>query len=171
MVGWVIIVLVVLFLAVILWLLLATITLTVDTTTNEYSIVWFGFFQGRLQLVGEKIYVIVRAPFFNKRFDLEQKILKEITDAQKPDTTIKETAPKPKHSSGKFMRKKLRKNWLRIIKSFQVRRFRMNIDTDNFITNSLLFPITYFAQMRGYQVGINYMGMQSVSLVIQNRLA
>jgi len=116
-------------------------------------------------MVGEKIYVIVRAPFFTKRFDLEQKVIQQITKAQKPVREVKDKSPKRTHTSGRFIWKKFRKNWLRILKSFKVRRFRINIDTDNFITNSLIFPITYFAQMRGYQVSINYMGMQSVSLV------
>ncbi|MCB9284946.1 MAG: hypothetical protein H6563_12790 [Lewinellaceae bacterium] len=65
------------------------------------------------------------------------------------------------------------KNWrklYRLIASFQFRRFRLIVDTDDFILNAYLFPIVNFLCRKNRYVAINFMGENSVDIYLTNRI-
>jgi hypothetical protein len=158
----------VLFLPFLCWILIGTITFIFDTNTNEYSIKLVGGVAINLLTRGGGFFIIIRVPFYQKIIDVEKSIL----DAYSNGKSLKAKNGKIKKKANyRLFEKRIKKNWLRVLRTFKVRKFRLNLDTDNYITNSLLFPLAYFAQRKGYQIGINYLGRQDVSIVVQNRLA
>lgn len=55
-------------------------------------------------------------------------------------------------------------------RAFQIKRFRVNWDTGDFIRNAHLYPLFYLWSNRRMQLGINFMGQQEVAIFVQTRL-
>ena len=159
----------IIFFTIVLWLLYAPITLTVDTSTDDYSLAWYGVFLGQLKEVEGHLSVMIQAPFFRRRIDVVKKVAEQMTVSEKVNQKI--AKGRGNQGNSKFILKRLRKNWLGILKSFDVKKFRMDVDTGNYTTNGLLVPISFFARQRGLQVRINFMGEQNIRLILRNRLA
>ena len=150
------------------WVLIGSITFIFDTSTNEYSIKLVGGVAINLLTRGGRFFITIKVPFYQKMIDVEKSIL----DAYGNGKSLKTKGGKIKKKANfRLFEQRIKKNWLSVLRTFKVREFRLNLDTDNYITNSLLFPLAYFAQRKGYQIGINYLGRQDVSIVVQNRLA
>ena len=62
-----------------------------------------------------------------------------------------------------------RKAW-RLLKSFRVRRFRLNIDTDDYILNAYLFPLFVFLNGENRRLAVNYQGLTVVDILVTNRV-
>jgi hypothetical protein len=158
----------VLLLPVFCWILIGTITFIFDTNTNEYSIILVGGVAINLLTRGGRFFITIKVPFYRKIIDVEKSIL----DAYGNGKSLKRKSGKiEKKANYRLFEDRIKKNWLRVLRTFKVIKFRINVDTDNYLANSLLFPVAYFAQRNGYQIGINYLGRQDVSVVLENRLA
>lgn len=63
-------------------------------------------------------------------------------------------------------------NWSKTIKSFQLKKFNVNIDTGNVQLNSYLYPVFFLI---GFffdrNISINYNGYNFIRIIIQNNLA
>ena len=57
---------------------------------------------------------------------------------------------------------------VRILKSFRVRRFRVEIDTDDYVLNAYLFPVFHLLS-RG-RLQINFNGRNDIQIEITNRI-
>ncbi|PSR15334.1 MAG: hypothetical protein C7N36_00350 [Bacteroidetes bacterium] len=70
-------------------------------------------------------------------------------------------------------RKKRKVNWWRkmrrILNSFEVKVLRVNLDTDDFIWNSLLFPLFFFLNNEKRKLTINYCGKEEIVCIVKNR--
>lgn len=58
----------------------------------------------------------------------------------------------------------------RLLASFELRRFRLILDTDDFILNAYLFPVVAFLCRKNRYVAINFMGQNSIDILMTNRL-
>ncbi|MBC8489315.1 MAG: hypothetical protein H8D45_25105 [Bacteroidetes bacterium] len=56
------------------------------------------------------------------------------------------------------------------MKSFKLRRFNLNIDTDDVILNAFLIPVFTFVNRKNIWLNINYNGELSLILLVENRV-
>lgn len=57
----------------------------------------------------------------------------------------------------------------KLLKSFRVKSFRLELDTGNPVLNAKLYPLLFLPGLRTWDVGINFLGRNHVSLQIVNR--
>jgi hypothetical protein len=58
----------------------------------------------------------------------------------------------------------------RLLQSFRIRRFRLNIDTDDYILNAYLFPLFVFLNGKNRRLAINFQGLTVVDILVTNRV-
>ena len=76
---------------------------------------------------------------------------------------------KPTKNKGRNMPSMTLKQARRLLKSFRVKYFRLELDTGNPVLNARLYPWVYLIGQRAGDVGINFLGRNHVSLQIVNR--
>ena len=57
----------------------------------------------------------------------------------------------------------------RLLRSFRVKAFRLELDTGNPVLNARLFPMCFLLGKHGGDVGINFLGRNNILLQIANR--
>jgi len=148
-------------LAVILWLLMARIRLTIDSNSGVCKVNYQGIGVASVQLKEEDINLHLQVLFWKKDQSLIQL-------AARPQTKVL----KPEKEPGKKTKSKIsRKKMIQLLKSFKVKEFSGTIDTDNYIWNAFLYPAFYWLGARkGRFPSINFLGRNEVKLIIENRL-
>lgn len=151
-------IIILLFLSLILYVLLMPMILVVDTNNEQYYIQMKGVARADVIMDDKEIFIIKLKLFFLKFYIHPLKTKKEkkseITKAVKVDKKTKKLSFK---------------TVIRIMKSFKVKKFYINIDTGDCITNSKLYPVFSFLN---YQFGgfhINYKGQNALVLALENR--
>lgn len=147
----------VVFFLVVVYLLLVPIVLYVDTITDQYYLRLKGFakatFEGNKE---ELIHVRLKVLFLNFSFY--------------PLRTSSFKIKKTKEAKVKKSQKKIGyRNGIRLLKSFQIKRFLLNIDTGNCIANAKLYPLFAFLNYRIGGFNVNFEGKNQLVLHIQNR--
>lgn len=78
-----------------------------------------------------------------------------------------ETPSAPKKKKGmKMTRKKI----FRLLRTFRIKDFRMDIDTQDVILNAYLYPLGFFLGNWGIPFRVNYERRFEMNMVVQNRL-
>lgn len=132
------------------------ILLFIDTTANLYYIELGGLGKLRLEVYeGEELKMKLRFLFFNFEFNP----LEKMGRSAKKDT---------KASKGRRMNISF-KTALRILKSFTIKRIKINIDTGNYILNAHLFPLFLILKPKVEGLSINFLDKNELLLVIENR--
>jgi hypothetical protein len=155
-------ILVCLFLSFILVLLWTPLRLVIDSKRDVYQVEWQ--YIGSATLVEYDNFLGVRIQIFFLRkiipiaFSFKQK--KEVKPAVK-----KQVRKGPSVFSARF-----RSKFIKILKSFEIKRLKINWDTDDYILNAYLYPITPFLITENKSFNINFEGKQEVELIIENRL-
>lgn len=79
---------------------------------------------------------------------------------------------KDKHEAGSKRHGKNRISMRRIVKlirSFRVKRFRLVVDTDDYILNAWLWPVIEFLRSQGMDITVNFNGVNEMQLEVYNR--
>jgi hypothetical protein len=149
----------ILFIGLLLYLLFAPIIMVVDTRSDEYFLQLKGLLKA--SVLADEIDVLkihLRILFFDFHFYP----LRPRADE------------KPKEKTANRLKQKTRrkvnfKTILRLLRSFKITSFYLNIDTGNCITNARLYPI--FAFLDFYKGGfkINFTGQNTLVLVVENK--
>lgn len=140
-------------------LLLIPIRFKVDSNRNIYLAEWKHLFSAKVMLQNEEPIMQLKSFFWKKEINLL-----EIKSTPNKKAQKKKKPPKQKKSKFNF-RKKIKP----LLKSFQVRQFFINIDTNDYVWNAYLFPVFYFLKNDKRQMHINFNGNVEVLLEIQNR--
>lgn len=156
------------FLLFLIWLFFSSIVLNIDTTRKEYYVA-FGnqikmslFFHDGLPMLRANVF------FFKKDIDpLEGKTKKKKT---KKKEKKKKKPRKRKIADFPGLVRAGKKQVIKIIKTFRIKRFYLNIDTDDFIYNSYLAGIFSCINRGDLLLQTNYMGDFHLRLTIQNRI-
>jgi hypothetical protein len=153
------ILLIVLFLAVI-YLLFVPIILYVNTAKEHYFLQIKGLAKASIKADDlEIIKVHLKVAFFNFDFYPLKKI--SLSNQQK---TKKETVKK---RSSNFI--SFKKIWS-LIKSFEVKQFRAEIDSGDCVFNSKLYPVfTLLNFYKGTHLSVNFQNRNNVLLFLENR--
>ena len=131
----------------------------VDTVKGMYRGGWKGIFVVR-GIETEKAWKWYYRLFFFKK---EWKI---------PDLFSKSPKEKPVRKKKDKKGMSPRQFWQLLKRSFQaiqIKKFRINWDTNNYITNAYLYPLTHIFAKRKHQFHINFIGKQEVSIHLQAR--
>ena len=145
----------VLIIAFLVYILLMPIDLIVDTIDNQYAIK-LGFL-GRLRIEKDENFLIrLRLHTLLTHFNFYP--LKRRSPRKKDKKSKKREF---KWSHLKLMRK--------LFRSFEIKKFALELDTGNCITNARLFPVFAFLNYRGVDCAINFVDRNSMVLHIQNR--
>jgi len=80
----------------------------------------------------------------------------------------KKSTKKNKDKGGKGPQMTLARG-IKLLKSFRIKTFRLELDTGNPVLNARLFPLFFLLQQRGGDVGINFAGRNGISVEIANR--
>lgn len=160
--GWIILILVFLL---VLWALWAPITLFIDSTQSEYRITW-----GRvLEVVGLadkdwKVYLQIRVFFYTTTIPL----FPGTSGRKKPHRK----KPAKKKKPGTLSFQKVFGAGKRILRSFNIIQWEVDIDTDDYVLNAYLWPFFYLlTRTKGGYWNINFEGRMLFKCIIQNRLA
>jgi hypothetical protein len=145
---------------VLLFLLFSPFTLQINTIQNDFSVRWKGIGSARLLLLPEDLAIRMKIFFWHKDFyplHPDGKKKKEKAEKKKP-------VEKKKRRAFTFRKMK------NVLRSFHIRKFRMDIDTDNYATNAWLFPLCYLIDLKKQRVRVNFEGRNECILTIENRL-
>lgn len=150
---------------ILLWLLIAPIRLIINSNRGTYQVEAFGIAKASLIPEPDDIHLQVRVLFWQKDFwPLHEKArARKKKEEEKPK-------PQKKEKKSRWTFQRVKRKAIRVLRSFQVRAFRVNLDTDDYIQNAYLYPVFYFLSKGRRQLKINYKGETEVVLDINNRL-
>ena len=149
-------------------LMMATpLKLVIDTRSQYYSMSWGVLVSGMIEPVREDLLLVLRVLGLRFKWSVMRMIVSASSDSTEAGAPDKKTRAHTRH---KHKRKKLRRKHfdmgLRVIRSFKVRRFHLDIDTDNYTTNALLYPALTIAKA---DINVNFNGVNELDLEIENR--
>jgi hypothetical protein len=155
-------VIIILFVCLLVYLLFAPILIVVDTNGNRYYLEYKGLLKASL-LGDEEEVIKVRFRIIFFSFDwypLKERRQKQIEEKASP-------AKKPVISKKKPTMKM--KTIKKLMKSFRVKKFRLDLDTGDCVTNASLFPL--FCMLNRFRNGfhLNYVGQNALLLHIENK--
>ena len=144
-----------------LWVLLAPLSLRIDTYLNEYYIRWRGIGKVEVLFIQDNVILHLRIGPYQKDFYALHLI--EKVDGKK--------APKKTRAPAKKQGRKISfPRMRRILKSFTIKEFQMEIDTDNYVWNAWLFPLFYAIKPLRYSVSVNFQGRNEIRLFLENQV-
>lgn len=145
------------------WLLITPVELIIHSTTNEYKLKWGWLLSARLIPLADDLLIRVGLPFFHKDFFPLHPKTKRPSAAKRK----KNRQPARKRTSGSS--RKTFKLVRAVLKSFHVRQFSLDLDTDHYLVNAYLYPLFYFLDMGKGDWQINYDGRLELDLEMDNR--
>jgi len=152
-------------LALLIILLFTPLALIIDTEKNYYAIRWGFIAIGSVIPVSKDLLIHVRITFWHRDWSLFELITKrKEPSAQK---VAKEKAPESGRS-GKIQKRLSPGKILRILRSFRIRTFAINLDTDDYTVNGLLYPAFYFMNGKYGRWQINFNNEFILKLKITN---
>lgn len=142
------------------WILVSPIQLIVDTNRQIFCIRWRGLGRFGLKILPGDLVLRFDSWIYHKDYH--------------PLAPRKKKKPKKKKETEKKkskidFRKNSRKAF-RLIKTFRIKSFFVNLDTDDYILNGYLYPIFYYLGKHGEHLNINFKGDLEIKLVAENRL-
>lgn len=149
---------IILLIALVIYLLLVPIILLVDTNSNEYYLRLWGLAKANLEFDEKKLLRICLKVFF-LRFYFYPFLSGK---SKKKKRTIR------KEQKRSLSKKNIGKS-LRVLQTFKVKRFFIDMDTGNCISNAKLYPVFAFLNYHIGHFNINFEGRNELALHIQNR--
>ena len=58
----------------------------------------------------------------------------------------------------------------RVLRSFQLREFALSLDTDDYVTNAMLYPLGWIRRSERVRIDINWEGENRLLLVLESRV-
>ncbi len=145
-----------------IWLVLLPIRLVIHTDSNVYRLEWGELVGAQVIPLSDDLKIRMRFPFFHKDFY-----------PLRPDTgAMEKEKPAEQKEKKKKKRRQLKKAFpiiKSVLRSFYVKQFKLELDTDDYLTNAYLFPLFYFLNKTKGEWNINYNGRFALDLEIINR--
>lgn len=152
-----------LLLVLIVYLLLAPVIVWIDTLSNEYYVRIPGVVKMAVESHEKELIRLQLRVFFLNFYFYPLKWKKK----KKKKDEIKEFKPK-KDKKKKKKRMSLGK-MVRLMRTFRVQRFYLNIDTGDYALNAKLYPVFYLLNQTKGHFAVNFEDRNQLSLVIVNR--
>lgn len=163
-VAWILLILLLLVLS---FLLFAPLQLEINSEGDFVRIGWGGLVQGRLVFMSDELLLNLRILFFRKTIYLLG--IKKKKTAEPTEKKVEKKKRKQKKKLSWAIVKKRFNLFNRILHSFKIKICKINLDTDNYVTNAYLFPVFYSLDRGKHSFSINYEGKIDVRILIENR--
>lgn len=144
------------------WIVTTPLRIKIDTENQLYQVHWKGIAEAILIPLSNDFLIRFRVFFWKKDFYPLRQKAKQL---EKKEKTKKVKSTKQSSDLNRRFKK-----GIQLLKSFEVKTFKLNLDTDNYIYNSYLYPVFYFLNKEHRQLKINYQGDLELQLEIENRL-
>jgi hypothetical protein len=156
---WIVVFLFLSFIFVLLW---TPIRLVIDSKREVYQVEWQYIGSAMLIEYDNFLSVQIQVFFFRK--------IIPIGFSFKKKKEVKPTVKKQVRKTPSVFSSRFRPKFIKILRSFEIKRLKINWDTDDYILNAYLYPITPFLRAENKSFSINFEGKQEVELIIENRL-
>ena len=148
------------------FLMVTPLVLKVDTIRGDYFLKMTGLFKISV-IPGSESLPHIRLRFFFFSYELDPlKLAQKVNKKQGKKKREKEKKKRKKPPSVKGMPGKLR----RVLASFHVKQFHLDLDTGDPILNGYLYPVFFFLNGGNRKTSINYFGRNELVIVIENRM-
>jgi hypothetical protein len=155
-------ILIILFAILLLWILLGPVIITLDTSRNLYRFMLPGIVSARV--VPEAGLFVIRCRILFIPFTIDP-LRMEKRSGNKREKTEKKIR---KRQSGRKLLKKFRN----VARGIRLRRFELDIDTDDFLLNAWLVPaFTAANSYKNVQLQVNFEGNLFMHLDLRTRIA
>ncbi len=157
-------IIVVIIFVVVLSVLLTPLTIKIDTTDNIYQVKLAGLVKAWPGWEHDTFCLHVKVPlkhFRITRFRSKKKT-EGVTEKEKKAIEPK----KKKDKSGEVSATRV----LSVLKSFKLKDFRLEMDTDDYVANGQLYPLFWWINQQGLNCSINFNGHNHLSLVARSSL-
>jgi hypothetical protein len=148
------------FAALFLWILIGPVIIYLDTEKNRYSISLPGIF--RAAAIPADGLFLIRVWFFFIPFNINPFRKRAGIRKKKPGNPEKQKRSK-RYSGGL-------KSGMAILRSFRIRKLKLNLDTDDFIVNTQLVPVFSSINSKNIMMQVNFEGEASLELDLRTRL-
>ena len=153
----VICIVVVCILSFVLW---TPIMLIVDTTVGQYELRVRGIASCSLHFEEYKPLLFLKIFGWTKIFDLTTNKGEKRTSEKEKITEAKKRMP--------FQ--KVMREGKAVLYSFKVKYLYLDLDTDDYVLNGLLYPAALMLSRENARFGINFAGLAQLQLLVENRL-
>ena len=155
------------FLFIILLLIIIPIKIVLSSDKGMIDISYGRLFSAGVYFINEDFIFRYKIPFWKKEVDIIYNL------AIHEDSKTKESMSR-KESSWTFPKgilKRIRTRWKEILKTFQVEKLEINIDSDDYVLNAYLFPVFQFLGYKyNRKLSINFLGVNQIEIRLKNRL-
>lgn len=149
-------------------LLLTRIQLILNTDRSDYRLRIGSLANARVRYVEEgDLELTARLVFWNWKLSF-MSLLTGQGHKQQQQVSLQSGNKKIK-SKRRVPRRMLTKGW-RLMRSFKVRKWYLNVDTDDVIANAYLYPFFFWLSRGKAKWKINYEGRVDVDILIENRI-
>ena len=156
-------IIVVIMFMVVLSILLTPLTIKIDTTENIYQVKLAGLVTAWPGWEHDIFCLHVKVPL--KHFRITRFRSKKKTEGEK-EKEKKAIELKKKDKSGGVSAIRV----LSVLKSFKLKDFQLEMDTDNYVANGQLYPLFWWINQQGLNCSINFNGHNHLSLVARSSL-
>lgn len=139
-------------------LLYTPLNIAIDTRSNLYQLRWRGLFKANIEYDAKEV---IRARVTVLFMTFRVFPLNYMSSNRK--------APKKRAGSKKRRRRMSFNKVLRIVRSFKVDQFVLNLDTGSVLLNARLYPLVALLQHFRHHIGVNFTGQNVLVLRIRNR--
>jgi len=144
-------------LVLIMVILFAPMTFVVDSYKHEYSVKVLGLVKLQPLWDDRGFRFLLQMPFY--KFEINPSSQKK-----------KEKAAKKKKEKTESTIKLHPKKIVALLDTFEVRKFYLTLDTDNYVLNAQLYPAFAFLTHRGLAASINFNSETQLQLTVSNNL-
>ena len=149
----------ILFFLLIVFLPFTPITLKIDSYKKKYYLEIWGL--AKCSMVWQDGIVLkVKMPFYGFDFD-----------PFAPKTSKKEDKKSIKSTRAKKRTFKSIKRFYRFLRTFQIREFRVDLDTSDVIWNAYLYPVFYLVNSNKRKMTINNEGRLGIIIYLKNNMS
>lgn len=141
------------------WLLIAPLVIVIDTTRKRYMLQWRGLMTARLLADG---YIRLWVVGWTKLIYPWGRLARKRRNQTEPKLPQRARRRRPSVQTIIGMSRMM-------VRTFRVRTFDVNLDTDDYLTNAYLYPVLGLLSGPGRRLRINFRGDVSVKLIIENR--
>lgn len=149
-------------------ILLIPVSLRIDTVANKYAVNVGGVVSGSIVPTPDDFLLRVRIMGWCKDWSVVGLLARrKETKTRKPKGRRRGSKGAGRVARSIFKPKKV----MQILRSFKVRQFEVDFDTDNYPLNAQLYPVFYFMDRGRGKFNINFNNKRSIKLNIVNRPA
>ena len=143
------------------WILAAPLSLRIDTYRGEYWLKWWGIGSVEAMILHGDIVIHLQAGPWGKDFFPLQ---------QFSERSARKAKQKAKHQKKKRRSKISFRKAMRMLKTFTVKEFSLDLDTGDYVWDAWLFSLLYAIQPLRQRARINFQGRNECRLEVENRL-